>query len=82
MDTLVRTVWVAYKPGEGFLRRHSKPTDDFTNARIYNKRGHLTNSVGKWAIDKKEIIPIAIEMSISEEYMVYLKLGGTNGQGS
>ena len=73
-----KIVWVAYHRGKGFAKGAGgyDCTDDFSKARVYRQRNHLSSSVGKENIDSGEIIPIGLTLSLSDEDYLILKLGG------
>lgn len=72
-----RTIWVAYYPQKNKFSSRSGFTDKFENARIYNKYGHLTSSVGKIMIEDGRVIPVPIKMILEDATLITLKLGGT-----
>ena len=74
-----RTVYIAYYVGKGFRCGKAYPTfkDDFSKARVYEKRNHLSSSCGKAKIDSGDILVIPLEIKIAPEALTVLKLGGT-----
>ena len=71
-----RIVWVAYYTKQNNFGTKSGFTDKFENARIYNKRGHLTSSIGRNKIKIGDVIAVPIKMVLEETTLVTLKLGG------
>lgn len=72
-----RIVYVAYCTERRKFISKSGYSDDFTKARIYNKRGHLTSSVNRDAVESGKVISVPIKMTIEEETIISLKLGAT-----
>lgn len=72
-----RIVYVAYCTKRRQFQGRSGYTDDFSNARIFNKRGHLSSSVGRHNIENGKVTPIPIKMMIDEDILISLKLGAT-----
>ncbi len=71
-----KKIWVAYKRGEGFLKKNGSVTEDYSNARLYTQKGFISVTHGKDKIESGEIIPFPINIEIPEEDLLMLKLGG------
>lgn len=79
------TIWLAYVPGQGFITggtkreyvdgrfRKIRSTDkDFTKARVFKHKHHATQC----AHNGERVIPVPVKMSIDEEIISILELGG------
>ena len=72
---LNKDVWVAFSKNQsGFLTKSGSYLYDFSKARIFSGKGHLSNSVGKSKIDNGDIIPVKLTLSLDPEIRCILEL--------
>lgn len=73
---LERIVYIAYYTKTFNFKARTGMTKKFTSARMFSRKNHLVSSVGKKNIDDGSVIAVPIKMTLSEQDMIILKMGG------
>ncbi len=74
-DIQHRDAFVIYMPGRGFVKnKHKDFTTNFSDARLFSKIQHATNSVnmGKWEV-KAHVIPVRMTLDPKQIFTAVLK---------
>ncbi len=74
-DIQHRDAFVIYMPGRGFIKnKHKDFTTNFSDARLFSKNQHATNSInmGKWD-GKAHVIPVRMTLDPKQIFTAVLK---------
>ncbi len=74
-DIQHRDAFVIYMPGRGFIKnKHKDFTTNFSDARLFSKKQHASNSVGMSNLKgKAHVIPVTMTLDPKQIFTAVLK---------